>query len=85
MGSAAEPDADLGDVRDFDVLVPFSAWPAVAAMITGNARANTFGGWKCLSDGKMVDVWPDDLGRFMANQAVTTVWHPRTGIRFRKL
>lgn len=82
VGSAAEKDADLAAVRDFDVLVPFSAWPAVAAMLPDNARRNTFGGWKCVSDGKDVDVWPDDLGRFMASQVVKSVWHPKTGIRF---
>lgn len=84
VGSAAAPNADLANVKDFDILVSFSHWPAVAALIPDNARRNTFGGWKCESDGRSVDVWPDDMARFLANQVVTYAWHPRTGIRFRK-
>lgn len=84
VGSAATPDQALAGVRDFDVLVPHAAWPKAALLIPDSARPNTFGGWKCQSEGKTVDVWPDDLGRLFVHQATKYAWHPKTGVRLRK-
>ena len=81
VGSAAKEGADLKIVRDWDVLVPFSNWQAAAALLPKDAAPNTFGGWKCVSEGVVVDVWPDDLGRIMTR--LPTCW--RSGRKTRAL
>lgn len=85
VGSAARPDADLKTVRDFDLLVPFAHWQAAAMLIPADACPNTFGGWKCQSEGLEVDVWPGDLGQLFTNARMKYAWHPRTGVRVVKV
>ena len=80
VGSAAKPDADLEKARDFDVLVPYSHWQAAAALVPADARPNTFGGWKCQSEEREVDVWPGELGWLMTNHASKWAWHPKSGV-----
>ncbi|MDP1712680.1 MAG: hypothetical protein Q8K86_09520 [Candidatus Nanopelagicaceae bacterium] len=70
--------------RDYDVVVPFYEWGKAAVLIPKNAKPNTFGGWKCVSEGKVVDVWPGDLGWLMQNAVLKNVWHPRSGVRWRR-
>jgi len=60
IGSAADPDKT--DPRDYDLVVPYNKWKEASSLIPSDARRNTFGGWKCISEGKEVDVWPDDIG-----------------------
>lgn len=67
VGSAADPNVDLNLVKDFDILVPYYRWNEAAMLIPANAKVNSFGGWKCDSNGKEVDVWPEDLGHFLTN------------------
>ena len=81
VGSAAKPDADHATVRDYDVLVPLTHWQNAAMLIPEDAKPNTFGGWKCVSEGREVDVWPGDLAWLMTNRAASWAWHPRTGVR----
>ena len=85
IGSAAAPDADLAQVRDFDVLVPFANWPQAAALIPSTAEPNTFGGWKCQSFGREVDVWPDSLDRILVRVLNSHIWHPNSGVRWQKV
>ncbi len=81
VGSAANPEADHATVRDYDVLVPLTHWQNAAMLIPVDAKPNTFGGWKCVSEGREVDVWPGDLASLMTNRAASWAWHPRTGVR----
>jgi hypothetical protein len=89
VGSAAQPGA--GEVRDYDVLVPWPRWNEAALLVPRDARPNAFGGWKCkdVDDtlGRVfeVDVWPDDLGRFMTCALAAHAWHPRSGSRLAKV
>lgn len=85
LGSAAAPDADLISVRDFDILVPTANWIQAAQMIPPDAKPNTFGGWKCVSEGRTVDVWPNDLGKELARALNLFVWHPQSGARFQRV
>jgi hypothetical protein len=66
-------------------VIPFSHWKDAAMLIPKDAKVNTFGGWKCVSEGVEVDVWPGDLGWLMTNSAFTYAWHPRTGTRIGKI
>jgi hypothetical protein len=84
VGSAAKPDAELENVRDWDVIIPYSEWSGAAQLIPLDAKVNTFGGWKCISEGKIVDVWPDDLTKVLTNFSVNYIWHPRSNTRFRR-
>ena len=83
VGGAANPQAD--NVRDFDVMVPYRNWPKASLIIPKNATVNTFGGWKCESDGKVVDVWPDDLDTILNSNLNIYAWHPRSGTRIMRL
>ena len=85
IGSAAAPDVDLAKVRDFDVLVPLAYWQQAAQMIPQDATPNTYGGWKCQSEGREVDVWPEDLGMRMPSAMVKFAWHPYSNARFQRL
>jgi hypothetical protein len=78
VGGAARED----EPRDYDIAVPLAYWPIAAQLIPRDARPNAFGGWKCVSEGKTVDVWPADLGVLMTNAMVTDLWHPQSGKRF---
>lgn len=81
IGSAALPGVNLLEVRDFDVLVPWHVWPFAAVLIPADAKPNTFGGWKAISEGKTVDVWPGDLTWVAQSQMFRAAWHPKTGVR----
>lgn len=78
VGGAAVSDAP----KDYDVAVPFGEWQRAAMLIPRDARPNPFGGWKFVSEGVEVDVWPCDLGELLTNRMVTALWHPKTGARF---
>jgi hypothetical protein len=85
LGSAADPTADLTAVRDFDVIVSPGNWIQAAQLIPKTATPNTYGGWKCISEGKQVDVWPEDLGKRLYNILNSYAWHPNTGARFQRI
>jgi hypothetical protein len=80
VGSAA--DIKNSSPRDYDVIVPFSQWGPASQMIPPDAKPNTFGGWKCMSEGVEVDVWPGELGWLMAKPKSKYVWHPATNTRY---
>lgn len=84
VGSAAVPGQKLDELRDYDVLVPLIHWQAAAMLIPTDAVPNTFGGWKCQSEDREVDVWPGDLAWLLTNSAARWAWHPRTGVRVEK-
>lgn len=84
VGSAAEPNATLETVRDYDILVPFAYWQQAAILIPKDAIVNTFGGWKCQSDGKSIDIWPGDLSWLLTHARVKIAWHPKSGARWIK-
>lgn len=85
VGSAADPDVDFSAVRDFDIAVPFGSWHLAASLIPATATPNSFGGWKCESEGAIVDVWPQDLTHFVTNHVSSPyLFHPRSGTRLMK-
>lgn len=84
VGSAAKGNVDTSLIRDWDVCVPFSKWRTACTLIPMNAVPNRFGGWKCISEGISVDVWPDDVADVMQNAVCKYLWHPRSGARFAK-
>lgn len=65
VGSAADPDND--EPSDYDLLVPYSQWQNACMFIPKNATPNHFGGWKCESEGEIVDVWPGELSFILAH------------------
>lgn len=54
-------------------------------LIPSDAIPNTFGGWKCQSEGREVDVWPGDLSSLFTNHLCRDAWHPKTNTRVTKL
>lgn len=82
VGSGADPENT--NPRDYDVIVPFSKWREAAMLIPDDAKRNHFGGWKCISEGVEVDVWGGEISYIMTHHSCNWVWHPHTGIRFKK-
>ena len=76
------PDVEL---RDYDVIIPYSRWKEAALLIPKDAHPNTFGGWKCLSEGKEVDVWPGDLSIHFTHHISRYAWHPKSGTRLERV
>lgn len=68
--------------KDYDIAVPLLHWREAAMLIPRDAKPNSFGGWKCISEGKEIDVWPADLGDLMTNKMVKDLWHPQSDARF---
>ena len=83
VGSAADPNKNLSTVRDWDILVPWSEWSKAVLLIPTTATPNTFGGWKCLEKGIIIDVWPDDIATLLNNSMTKFVYHPRSGNRWK--
>lgn len=83
VGSGADPDHE--NPRDWDIIVPYSEWQKACSLIPMDAVPNHFGGWKCISEGVEVDVWPGDLGWIMQRPKLKFVWHMASGVRFKKI
>jgi hypothetical protein len=81
VGSAAISETP----RDFDVLIPFSQWAEAAQLIPQDARPNSLGGWKCMSEGMEVDVFPGELSMLLALGKTRAVWHPKSDMRFARI
>lgn len=83
VGSAADPYNK--DPKDYDVAVPFGQWKKVAVCIPKDAKPTIFGdGWKFISDGKEVDVWPDDIVNIFLCAKCEWMWQPIRNIRIKK-
>jgi hypothetical protein len=82
VGSAADP--GVKKPRDYDVVVPFRNWRAAAGLIPKDAWVNSFGGWKSVSAGVEVDVWPGDLDVLLQHPKTSYIWQPHTGTRLVK-
>ena len=82
VGSGADPNNK--EPRDYDILVPYSQWQKASSLIPMDAKVNTFGGFKCISDGIEIDVWAGDIGWLMQRPGCTYVLHLASGIRFKK-
>jgi len=79
VGSAADPANN--DPKDYDIAVPFNDWKNVSLLIPKDAKPTMFGGWKCVSDGKVIDVWPDDIINIFLCAKCDFMWQPKHNIR----
>lgn len=84
VGSAANPDVNAANVRDWDVAVPFQNWDEAALLIPGDAKPNTFGGWKVITEGVEIDVWPTSFECFHHHKT-PYMWHPSTNTRLKRI
>lgn len=82
VGSAANPENK--SPRDFDIAVPFSKWQEASALIPDDAKRNHFGGWKCISEGIEVDVFPCELSWILLSPYCEWIWNYKTNIRYKK-
>lgn len=83
VGSTARDGLAKG--RDIDVLVPLQDWYKVAPLLVlstdDHAVTNTaFGGWRVRSQGYQIDLWPDELGRFLTDHEFKAAWNVATGV-----
>ena len=78
IGSAAEPGAELEKVAAVDVLIPWSKWQRAAAIVTHyEVVLNSYGGMRFAEPVEAgflvtVDVWPEDLARFIAEATISS-------------
>lgn len=69
VGGAADPEAKIDTLRDWDIFIPFHRWHHVAPIIAAlkdraKVSPNSFGGWKLEFTGQTfisIDVWPDSM------------------------
>jgi hypothetical protein len=80
VGSAANPENT--EPRDYDVLVPFSKWQEASSLIPPGAKPNHFGGWKCISEGVEVDVFPGELTWLLKYPQTQWIYNYATNIRY---
>jgi hypothetical protein len=85
VGSAANFDKDMKNIKDIDVLIPFNNWKEAAALIPAEAHPNTFGGWSFRDNQILIDVWPGDLAWFLTNSMANYAWHPQSGSLFKRI
>ena len=83
VGSAADPMNN--DPKDYDIAVSFSDWQKVASLIPKDAKPTLFGGWKFLSDGMEVDVWPSEIINIFSCSKCEWMWQPNLNIRVKRL
>lgn len=83
VGSAA--DTNVEKPSDWDVVISFAHWREAVALIPSSAKPNSFGGWKFIDAGVVIDVWPCDLFWLLTNSATINIWHPRTNRRLKVL
>jgi len=84
IGSAAKPDAQVSEVGDIDVIIPFHQWRKASKIVAAmpGAHLNKHGGTRFKEGQIQVDVWPDTI----ANNVPLTdyVWFPKPGYRLGK-
>ena len=83
VGGAANPEQRI--IKDWDVAVPFSSWIHVANLIPKDAKPTLFGGWKFMSDGESVDVWPSEIMGIWKCLKCTWMWQPQMNIRIMRM
>ncbi len=79
IGSAAIESNE--DPRDYDVFIPIEYWQQASSYITDDAKINTFGGFKVISDGKEVDIWTGKMEEILASNYFKAAYHQKTGVR----
>lgn len=82
VGSAADPYNNKP--KDYDVAVPLTEWKKAAPYIPKEAKPTLFGGWKFISDGEKVNVWPDDVVNIFLCAKCDWMWQPQSNIRIRR-
>lgn len=85
VGSAADP--NVKEPRDFDILVPFRMWSTAIAIIPDTEKhLNRFNGIKFLDieSDKYVDVWCDDIDKYILRPNVKYLYHPASQTRIEK-
>jgi hypothetical protein len=76
VGSSALPDNH--DPRDWDIFIPFSNWSNACGIIPADSKLNSFGGFKCMSDEKEVDVWTGSFEELLTSAHFKYAYHPKT-------
>lgn len=82
VGSSADPKNP--SPKDYDIAVPFQDWRRISALIPKDSKTTMFGGWKFVSDGKVVDVWPDDIINIFSCSKCDWMWQPIKNIRIQR-
>lgn len=83
IGSAADPKNT--NIRDYDIFVPITHWTLACSIIPKDATVNRMGGFKCMSEGIEVDVWTCDMAAVVATNYFKWAYHPKTGVRIKRV
>lgn len=70
--------------KDYDVFVPIRKWQLASSFIPKDAKINRMGGFKCISEGKEVDVWTGQMDDFLLSHIFTTCCQPKYGIGIKR-
>lgn len=81
FGSACNQD----NPRDYDVFVPIQFWGTASRLIPRDATINRQGGFKCISEGKEVDVWTGEMNSLLASNFFKCAYHPVSGVKIQRV
>ena len=83
VGSVADPFNNKP--KDYDIAVPFQDWKKIGLCIPKDAKPTMFGdGWKFMSDGHEINVWPDDIVNIFMCAKCDWMWQPIKNIRIQR-
>lgn len=72
---------DAENPKDYDVYIPFPYWKVACSLLPKESTINRMGGFKCISEGKEVDVWTGEMSDFLASNYFSKAFHPQTGVK----
>lgn len=79
-----ESSVNSNNPRDYDLWIPINKWSIACLIIPKDSKVNSFGGFKCISDGKEVDVWTCELEKLLTTNYFTSASYPRGGITIKR-
>lgn len=71
--------------RDYDLYIPVVNWREACAMMPPDAKLNSFGGFKVISDGIEIDIWTGDMSYIFQTNAFSEAYHPKSGVRISRI
>ncbi len=86
VGSSADPEKSINEIKDIDIIVPFHQWRKVSKIIASkNSTVNKHGGLRFIEDNIEIDIWPDILMEVLKTYLSKWIWQPRLNIRFKRV
>jgi hypothetical protein len=85
VGSSIDKILNDEKVTDFDIAVPYDKWElTIAAFKNYKFKLNTYGGFKFDINDISIDMWPQDIHRFLKVAKVTYMFNLNSRMLLKK-